>query len=176
MVDYLAEVCDPCQDPSNAYIVNDLALSDFCTPDFYGPETGKRYSFLQSINAPRQVLAGGYLNFRDPGSFSWTRAERNGNQLQFIDVGEIGNTFRSLRAAVDYRARLHAAERQRKSKRKTPQAENDPGRLRRVQHAAQTLRERRASLIRNEIEELIRADAVFRSSTRAPEKRRKRLG
>ncbi len=36
-VEYLVEVCDPCEDIANAYTVNGILLSDFYTPHYFDP-------------------------------------------------------------------------------------------------------------------------------------------
>src|SRR6476646_8179488 len=36
-VEFLVEVCDPCEDASQAYSVNEVVVSDFVTPHFYDP-------------------------------------------------------------------------------------------------------------------------------------------
>lgn len=170
MVDYLVEVCDPCQDEANAYVVNDLALSDFCTPDYYGPTTSAtaRCSFMGKLTKQRQVLPGGYLNFRDPGTQAWTRAERNNGPLRFVDVGTVPNTFHSLRAAVDDKARhdsrgllkkgkrgskaMSKSRSKLKGKRRQPK---DPNSMVQMQAASKALQRQRARLLRLHIEGLI---------------------
>jgi hypothetical protein len=68
---YLLEICDPCEHPDCAYLVDGVVVSDFCTPEFYGSDhvPGARYTFSGSIDAPRRVLKGGYM--------SWWNAEKN---------------------------------------------------------------------------------------------------
>lgn len=68
--EYLLEICDPCEHPDCAYLIDGVAVSDFCTPEFYGCDAvpGARYTFAGTINAPRRVLAGGYM--------SWWNAEK----------------------------------------------------------------------------------------------------
>jgi hypothetical protein len=72
-VEYLVEVCDPSEADAFAYTVNDVLVSDFYSPRFFDPEpvSGVRYSFTGAITAPRQVLRGGYLSWRDPVSDDW---------------------------------------------------------------------------------------------------------
>ena len=59
-LEYLLEICDPCEDPDFAYIINGVVVSDFCTPQFYQAEPGcsGRYSFQDTIGAPRRVSRG----------------------------------------------------------------------------------------------------------------------
>ncbi len=67
--EYLVEVADPSEDPSNAYMVNDVLVSDFYTPRYFDPvavASGVRYSFSGKITRPRQVLPGGYLSWVNP--------------------------------------------------------------------------------------------------------------
>jgi hypothetical protein len=69
-VQYLVEVCDPCEDAKLGYTLNGVLLSDFYTPNFFDPvaAAGVRYSFNGGIKAPRQVLNGGYISWYDPVS------------------------------------------------------------------------------------------------------------
>ncbi len=59
-VEFLVEVCDPCQDDDYAYTVNDVLVSDVFTPNYFDPAAapGMRYSFQGAITQPRQVLNG----------------------------------------------------------------------------------------------------------------------
>src|SRR5579862_2198525 len=55
-VDYLVEVCDPCQ--FSRYEIGGIPVSDFVTPAYYGPValSGRRYSYVGTITEPRQLL------------------------------------------------------------------------------------------------------------------------
>jgi hypothetical protein len=89
-VEYLVEVCDPCEDSRFAYSVNGVIVSDFITPHYHDPEetTGARYSFTGAIKAPRQVLPGGYISFNDPiDGRIWMAMNAGGTKLQFQDLG-----------------------------------------------------------------------------------------
>ena len=85
-VEYLIEVCDPCQEAAYGYAVNGVVLSDFILPTYYKAFGDGRYSFAGNITEPRRVLPGGYVSWRDPVSGEWT---------QFL-VTEAGPTFRDL--------------------------------------------------------------------------------
>ncbi len=65
VVQYLLEVCDPCEDKAFAYKINDTWVSDFVTPDFYAcmPVPGARHSFRGNIELPRRILPGGYITW-----------------------------------------------------------------------------------------------------------------
>lgn len=102
-VEYLVEVSDPCQSEDCAYSVNGEVVSDFYTPRFFDPSVspGVRYSFSGKITAPRQVLPGGYLSWRESLSGHWWQAQwYTGTAPRFIDCGEL-LTDMSFRAQID---------------------------------------------------------------------------
>jgi hypothetical protein len=69
-VEYLVEVCDPCQ--LQNYMINEIHMSDFVTPDYYRPHhSGGRYSFTRSVDRPLQVLDGGMVSWRTPNGQIW---------------------------------------------------------------------------------------------------------
>jgi hypothetical protein len=104
-VDFLVEVCDPCEDASFAYQVNGVTVSDFYTPHFFDPVAagGVRYSFRNSIPSPRQVMRGGYLSWHDPISDHWFQETFFGSKPQFRDLGAITGRRDSLRAEINRR-------------------------------------------------------------------------
>jgi hypothetical protein len=80
---YLVEACDPCEADNYSYAIQGIAVSDFLTPHFYDPVTtaGTRYSFTGAIQAPRQILPGGYI--------SWVNQEADQvQQLLFVDPSQ----------------------------------------------------------------------------------------
>ena len=64
-VNFLVEVCDPCEDQQFAYTVNGVTVSDFYTPHFFDPvsESSVRYSYTGAVKGPRTILQGGYLSW-----------------------------------------------------------------------------------------------------------------
>jgi hypothetical protein len=81
-VDYLVEVCDPCQ--RGTYEINGVPVSDFVTPQYYHPINidGARYSFMGTVKQPRQLLEGGYISWltRPPDDQIWqARAQQAAN-------------------------------------------------------------------------------------------------
>jgi len=72
-VEFLVEVCDPSEDGKYSYDINGLAVSDFYTPHYFDPvkASGVRYSFTGAVDAPRTVLRGGYLSWRNPVDDHW---------------------------------------------------------------------------------------------------------
>jgi hypothetical protein len=102
-VEFLVEVCDPCEDASYSYTANGVMVSDFLTPHYYDPvgSAGVQYSFTGAIPGPRQVLPGGYLSWHDPVSDHWWQAVFFGAQLEFRDLGVLTQMKGSLRETID---------------------------------------------------------------------------
>ena len=104
-VEFLVEVCDPCAHDDFAYTVNGILVSDFYTPQYLDPvkAAGVRYSYTGAITAPRQVLHGGYLTWKEPISGNWFQEQFfSGAQPAFVPLGPNppGNTD-SLRSMID---------------------------------------------------------------------------
>lgn len=101
-VDFLVEVCDPCQAAAFSYPVNGIAVSDFITPHYFDPvsNTTVRYSYSGSIKQPLEVLAGGYLSWHDPVSGHSFQESFFGDVPDFEDLGEtppvLERSFRSV--------------------------------------------------------------------------------
>ena len=72
-VQILVEACDPGESADYAYSVNGVLVSDFYSLRFFDPVAapGVRYSYTGAIEAPRQVLRGGYLSWQDVASNTW---------------------------------------------------------------------------------------------------------
>jgi len=73
-VEFLLEVCDPCQSDEHAYDVDGVMMSDFYTPNYFDPvfSPGVRYSFKEnSLPRPLHVPPGGYLTWRNPSDDCW---------------------------------------------------------------------------------------------------------
>jgi len=94
-VNFLVEVCDPCESPSCAYTINtatsvEVLVSDFYTPDFFAPATvpGVRYSFRGNLQAPRQVLDGGYLSWQNPADGHVWQLFGPAAMQHFVDQGQ----------------------------------------------------------------------------------------
>jgi hypothetical protein len=73
-VEYLLEVCDPCQ--GRSYPIDGIPVSDFCTPDYYAGTPGATYSHAANLTAPGQVLSDGYVLWFADGT--WWRTDRFG--------------------------------------------------------------------------------------------------
>src|SRR5262245_1677587 len=55
MVEFLVEVCDPCQGLNFAYEVNGITLSDFVVREYYTGVGPGRYSFRGTVSQPREL-------------------------------------------------------------------------------------------------------------------------
>jgi hypothetical protein len=102
-VEYLIEVCDPCQASKFAYSVNSVLVSDFYTPNYFDPvkSSGVRYSFSGQVHGPREVLDGGYLSWFDPKTRHLFQLQVDGKKATIADKGEIPFDVDSLRAFSD---------------------------------------------------------------------------
>ncbi len=87
LVEYLVEVCDPCQAPSFVYWVDDVPVSDFVLPEYYAALAPGRYSHEGNVTEPREVLAGGYVTWRDPLTGAWTQYVVSKAGPEFRDLG-----------------------------------------------------------------------------------------
>lgn len=106
-VEYLVEVCDPCEADNLAYTVNGLPVSDFYTPHYFDPvaSASVRYSYTGAITQPRQLLKQGYLSWLDPVSDAMWQAFYFGPKITFKSLGA-PNASLSLREWVDTHTRL----------------------------------------------------------------------
>ena len=102
-VEFLVEVCDPCEASQFAYTVNGILVSDFYTPHYFDPvqTDSTRYSFTGALKKPRQVLRGGYLSWHDPVSDHWWQEIFFGQRRQFRDLGVLDAKTGSVRAWID---------------------------------------------------------------------------
>jgi hypothetical protein len=102
-VEFLVEVCDPCEADEFAYTVNDILVSDFYTPHYFDPHRsdGVPYDFTGALSKPRQVLRGGYLSWHDPVSDHWWQEIFFGQRRQYRDLGIFDAAAGSLRAWID---------------------------------------------------------------------------
>jgi len=86
-VSFLVEACDPCQDVSFGYQVDDnhpVLVSDFCLPSFYGQGTQlSPYTFGRNILSPLTVARGGYLSWRN-STAQWYQVRSLGGPSQVI--------------------------------------------------------------------------------------------
>lgn len=104
-VEYLVEVCDPCEDQSFAYTINGVTVSDFYTPHFFDPvqSDSVSYSFTGAIQAPLQVLLNGYLSWHNPSDDTWWQEQMFNGQQTIVDLSAQMNaaTGKTLRSRMD---------------------------------------------------------------------------
>lgn len=57
------EICDPCEDDSQGYLIGNTRVSDFVTPQYFQRHLpgGTKYDYKGLIRAPFQILSGGYM-------------------------------------------------------------------------------------------------------------------
>jgi hypothetical protein len=74
-VEYLLDVCAPCQDPAASYAVNGVALSDFCTRGFFAA-SGAASSFTGAVRQGFEPIAHGVVTWlADDGLLFQARAD-----------------------------------------------------------------------------------------------------
>jgi hypothetical protein len=102
-VEFLVEVCDPCEADQFAYTVNDILVSDFYTPHYFDPRHSEStlYSYTGALTRPRQVLRGGYLSWHDPVSDHWWQEIYFRQRRQYRDLGVFDAKAGSLRSWID---------------------------------------------------------------------------
>jgi hypothetical protein len=111
-VDYLLEVCDPCQDQACAYAIDGVPVSDFILPGYYDEPASSagRYSFNHAITSPRGIAAGGYLSWFTADGHVWQTEAGSDRQLTTIEYDVINPTV-AARQQVDQLARQRATSR-----------------------------------------------------------------
>jgi hypothetical protein len=102
-VEFLVEICDPCEDDDFAYTVNGVLVSDFYTPNYFDPVTaaGVRYSFTGALTAPREVLPGGYLTWHEPVGGDWFQLRRFTADPEIKNLGPLPIGSEAIRTMID---------------------------------------------------------------------------
>ncbi len=101
-VNYLLEVCDPCQ--AMWYPVNGVPVSDFYTPRYFDPVEAQqgRYSFTGAIERPLQILEGGYVSWIDPADSGLYRLVAGAREPELVaDVAQLARSTAPLRTVMD---------------------------------------------------------------------------
>lgn len=108
-VDFLAEICDPCQHEILAYQVDhqhSVRVSDFCLPSFYAQgNAGPPYSLRNSISRPLMVASGGVLSWRNSDA-NWFQLQAIGGPTRVVSLSKEdlqGSTMqaRNFRGTID---------------------------------------------------------------------------
>ena len=82
-VEFLAEICDPCQDLAFAYQMEGhpgIYLCDFCLPAFYDfTPSSSQYTWRKAVDSPLTLAPGGYLSWRN-AKREWFQITSNSGQ------------------------------------------------------------------------------------------------
>jgi hypothetical protein len=102
-VEFLLEICDPCQGQRWHYVIDGVPVSDFCTPAYYQGTGAKheRWSFRGAFDGPRTVLKDGYLLWHDPEEHAWWRRDWLGAKVADYSLGPISPRVSFLRGHTD---------------------------------------------------------------------------
>lgn len=68
---YAYEVCDPCEDDPDGYLIGGVLVSDFVYPAWFEgfrKEGSAQFDFRKHIGGPFQLLPNGYIGVFDPSS------------------------------------------------------------------------------------------------------------
>jgi hypothetical protein len=77
------EVCDACEDDGFGYTIGDSLVSDFVLPTWFHPNsTAGRYDFCNHLQAPLQLLPGGYIGVYDAAG-GWSQLSAPNISKQF---------------------------------------------------------------------------------------------
>jgi hypothetical protein len=105
-VNYLLEICDPCQ--AIWYPVNGVAVADFYTRRYFDPVgiERQRYSFTGEIQCPLHILEGGYLSWIDPRDSGLYQLQAGDSEAVLLaDAMDLVGSKAPLRTVVDTHAR-----------------------------------------------------------------------
>jgi hypothetical protein len=78
-VNYLVEVCDPCDVYS--YDIDGVPVSDFVLPSFYDPNATGKVDFAGFLARPLTVPLGCYISWLDPTDNRWHELQPDGTIL-----------------------------------------------------------------------------------------------
>jgi hypothetical protein len=93
IVFYAYEVCDPCEDDPDGYLIDGILVSDFVFPAWFEgfrKEGSTQFDFRKLISKPFQLLPNGYIGMFDPASHrGWhqVNAELNPKYLSRPKLG-----------------------------------------------------------------------------------------
>jgi hypothetical protein len=105
-VEFSGGICDPCEHPDYAYLVNDVLVSDFCTPAFFEPMSKDRRCFTGTVKEALEVLPGGHLCWYEPATNGWWIRRHADGMLNDVELGLADPDRGSVREFIDRRA-LH---------------------------------------------------------------------
>lgn len=100
-VEFVVELCGPCDDARYAYSVNGVAVADFCMPAFYEPFSAAalsaRLTFSGAAKTPLQPLPGGHVTWYDAvAGHYWLRSHWGDNPIDTRLGSARGSAVREL--------------------------------------------------------------------------------
>lgn len=91
-VEYLVEICDPCEARRYAYWIDGVEVADFCTPSYYAKDAGQR-DHAGHLGRHAEVLPGGTVAWRSENE--WFQLRCFGRYPTLTLLGEFDNTAAS---------------------------------------------------------------------------------
>ena len=92
---YAYEVCDPCEDDSFGYTIDNVLVSDFVYPSWFESfwQAGTvQFDFANKIQNPFELLMGGYIGVFDIGKGSgWHQLNADLTQLRYHYRAHVGS-------------------------------------------------------------------------------------
>jgi hypothetical protein len=162
-VDFLVEICDPCQ--FHSYTLDGFQVAEFCTKRYYNDDqahAGASYSFHGSISSPREILVGGYISWRQSGNV-WKRQDRDGAGTFAIEIPAPDPT-EGIRIAID---RLTAQQRSARSGEPLSATGADQNLLRRRRRNATEVARLKAAVLERHIKSIQAGSKSSRRSSPA---------
>ncbi|MEO8613910.1 MAG: hypothetical protein ABI600_02125 [Luteolibacter sp.] len=104
-VEYLLEICDPCQHELCGYYIDNVLVSDFYIPAYFNPTSSGPLSMSRKIQKPLQIMPGGYLVWRHLGDWYIGTADGSGQvkTKPYLGMNQIGKVpGDSIREKIDY--------------------------------------------------------------------------
>jgi hypothetical protein len=98
-VQYLREICDPCQAGRDSYDIDGVSVCDFCLPSYYNGADGRAFNRIQGF--PREVRPGGYVSFQKKKDKTWWQTDLFGDQLTTTYQDFAPGNLETRRRAVD---------------------------------------------------------------------------
>ena len=119
LVQYLVEVCDPCQAPDFYYQIDGQRLSTFCLPAFYDPNSSGQCFFKSKWTRPLSVARGGYLSWQESGTQEWWQQTWFSGSVARFEMRGVSPQTGSVRYWIDSHHPLgHSVARVRAQQRK----------------------------------------------------------
>lgn len=75
------EIADPVEDDKCGYLINNILVSDFVTPQWFEPGSSGKYSFCGHAPKPLECADGGYLSYYMIGQPGWCERFSNGQVI-----------------------------------------------------------------------------------------------